>query len=294
MTDINRSWVQLPHPDNASANYLQVAARLVGSGVAVVFVDTDPDTVVIGPAGQVAIALDTGVAYQNTDGATAWALWTPGGGGGGVGPGTLNTLAKFTPDGTHVGDSSIIDDVNGVRATVGAGKDVTWLSDDGAGNSASVNVSEAGGLNLNVHGVGREANLYSADGSVSMQSDNSTATVRGTVVGVEATTGDATITAAANVVVDAAVNVGVNASDTLTLTGAGVGVRIAASAADVNISSITGVNIASNGALDLVGFFGGGPTAQPTITGSRIDGSALADLLTKLAAMGLVVDATTP
>lgn len=36
-----------------------------------------------------------------------------------------------------------------------------------------------------------------------------------------------------------------------------------------------------------------GPVTPPTITGSRSDGTALADLLTKLAAMGLVIDGTT-
>lgn len=39
--------------------------------------------------------------------------------------------------------------------------------------------------------------------------------------------------------------------------------------------------------------FGVDPTAKPTITGSRTDGTALADLLTKLAAKGLITDSTT-
>lgn len=42
-----------------------------------------------------------------------------------------------------------------------------------------------------------------------------------------------------------------------------------------------------------MGFFGKSPVAQPTITGSRASGAALADLLTKGAALGLWVDGTT-
>jgi hypothetical protein len=42
-----------------------------------------------------------------------------------------------------------------------------------------------------------------------------------------------------------------------------------------------------------VGFHGTTPVAQQTITGSRGSNAALADLLTKLAAKGLVVDSTT-
>jgi hypothetical protein len=45
-------------------------------------------------------------------------------------------------------------------------------------------------------------------------------------------------------------------------------------------------------ALD-TGFFGAVPTGQPTITGARDDGTALADLLTELATLGLIVDSTT-
>jgi hypothetical protein len=43
-----------------------------------------------------------------------------------------------------------------------------------------------------------------------------------------------------------------------------------------------------------VGFYGARPIARPKITGSRSDGTALANLLDKLEAMGLIVDNTTP
>lgn len=43
-----------------------------------------------------------------------------------------------------------------------------------------------------------------------------------------------------------------------------------------------------------LGFYGSVGTAKPTITGARDDGTALASLLTALAALGLVVDSSTP
>ena len=47
------------------------------------------------------------------------------------------------------------------------------------------------------------------------------------------------------------------------------------------------------GGVRRVGFFGSTPTAKPTITGARDDGTALASLLTAFAGMGLCVDSTT-
>jgi hypothetical protein len=56
--------------------------------------------------------------------------------------------------------------------------------------------------------------------------------------------------------------------------------------------------ITLNGALahtgPTLGFFGADPTPRPTITGSRSDGTALANLLTALHNMGLIEDNTTP
>lgn len=42
-----------------------------------------------------------------------------------------------------------------------------------------------------------------------------------------------------------------------------------------------------------LGFYGDVGTVKPTITGARDDGTALASLLTALAAQGLLVDSTT-
>jgi pectate lyase-like protein len=52
---------------------------------------------------------------------------------------------------------------------------------------------------------------------------------------------------------------------------------------------VTDTSLQINGA---VGFFGTTPATKPTITGSRGGNAALADLLTKLAALGLIVDGT--
>lgn len=54
-----------------------------------------------------------------------------------------------------------------------------------------------------------------------------------------------------------------------------------------------GGNVGLGSGVSLIGFFGAAPVAQPTIEGSRSDGTALADLLTKLATLGIVVDGTT-
>jgi hypothetical protein len=43
-----------------------------------------------------------------------------------------------------------------------------------------------------------------------------------------------------------------------------------------------------------LGFFGATPTTRPTVSGSRGGNAALADLVAKLAALGLIVDGTTP
>lgn len=54
-----------------------------------------------------------------------------------------------------------------------------------------------------------------------------------------------------------------------------------------------GVNMCT-AAGAILQIFGGAGSTQPTINGSRTDGTALADLLTKLATIGLIVDGTTP
>jgi len=48
-----------------------------------------------------------------------------------------------------------------------------------------------------------------------------------------------------------------------------------------------------DGAANQLGFHGATPVAKQTVTGSRASGAALADLLTKLATLGLITDGTT-
>ncbi len=62
----------------------------------------------------------------------------------------------------------------------------------------------------------------------------------------------------------------------------------------VSESSQIGLNGALAHSGPAVGFYGAAPIARPTITGSRSDGTALANLLSQLSALGLVVDNTTP
>lgn len=76
-----------------------------------------------------------------------------------------------------------------------------------------------------------------------------------------------------------------------------------ASAAFANIETYGGANeirIQNNsGGLRLggtggkVGFYGNAPATKPTVSGSRTDGTALASLISALAALGLITDSTT-
>lgn len=65
----------------------------------------------------------------------------------------------------------------------------------------------------------------------------------------------------------------------------------------------TGITVRASGTTEIklalahqgstLGFYNTTPTTKPTITGSRGDNAALADLLTKLAGLGLLTDSTT-
>jgi hypothetical protein len=77
-------------------------------------------------------------------------------------------------------------------------------------------------------------------------------------------------------------------------TGGG-GVQIQ-SDVEVDISSDTAapITIAIGNGTDLLGFFGAGGIAQPTVAGAKLPGDAvMASLLTALAALGLIIDTTT-
>ena len=60
----------------------------------------------------------------------------------------------------------------------------------------------------------------------------------------------------------------------------------------VRASGTTEIRLALAHQGSTLGFFGATPTTKPTITGSRGGNAALADLLTKLAGLGLLTDST--
>ena len=67
---------------------------------------------------------------------------------------------------------------------------------------------------------------------------------------------------------------------------------IATSATNVALRDEATGNALINFAADKLGFFGAAASAKPTITGSRGANAALADLLTKLATLGIITDGT--
>lgn len=140
-------------------------------------------------------------------------------------------------------------------------------------------------------------NIQSGD-SATLQAANNTNVIAAGALLLQSGAAGFSLVSAGPGSVDAATDLDVNASDTLTLTGAGAtpGVVIEATASDVQIKSVTGVKLdpaASGG----VGIYGGGPVGQGNITGSRIDLSAtgaLGQLLTYLASRGDILDNSTP
>lgn len=110
--DPTRNWTNIPQGDAAQANRLKVTDLLTGPAVPVLRTDGDPNGTLTGTAGQLALDYATGILWQNVDDDTAWNVYIGGGGAGTVGPGTVDTLAKFT-GANAVGDSSVTD--NGVE-----------------------------------------------------------------------------------------------------------------------------------------------------------------------------------
>lgn len=71
-----------------------------------------------------------------------------------------------------------------------------------------------------------------------------------------------------------------------------VGLAVAAAgSADSTFSFSYGVKVVYSGGIQ-VGFYDQTPVARQTVTGSKLSGAALADLLTKLANTGLIIDGT--
>jgi hypothetical protein len=65
---------------NLAANNLKVVDNLLGDGVAMFWVDGDPNGVVPGVLYQLALDGSTGAVWQNTDGDKAWSVFVPAGG----------------------------------------------------------------------------------------------------------------------------------------------------------------------------------------------------------------------
>jgi hypothetical protein len=76
------------------------------------------------------------------------------------------------------------------------------------------------------------------------------------------------------------------------------GLNLLSSASAVLCNGAAGVTIQANSTTRIavdgtgIGFFATAPVAKPTVTGSRGGNAALADLLTKLASLGLITDST--
>lgn len=72
------------------------------------------------------------------------------------GSGTLNTIAKFTPDGTHIGNSQITDDGTNINATLGGNFTVvadTAVTISAAGDASdSVSITGGGNVKLTLGG----------------------------------------------------------------------------------------------------------------------------------------------
>ena len=92
---VTKPWNQ--QPDSAFANLL-IQQELLGPGVPVLFVPTNPNGTQ-GRQAQMAIALDTGVLWQNTAGGTVWGALTIG--GGGAAAGALLNRQVFTATGVY-------------------------------------------------------------------------------------------------------------------------------------------------------------------------------------------------
>ena len=67
--------------DVTSTGTMLVRDNLQGGGVGAIFVRGNPDGVVNGTKGQLAIDVVTGTSYQNADGSTTWGAYAPGGTG---------------------------------------------------------------------------------------------------------------------------------------------------------------------------------------------------------------------
>jgi hypothetical protein len=79
--DKTRNWTNLPGSDAAQVGSLRVTDLITGPAVPVIRTEGTPNGTLTGAQGQLALDYATGTMYQNTDGASAWVVWTGGGGG---------------------------------------------------------------------------------------------------------------------------------------------------------------------------------------------------------------------
>lgn len=91
---------------------------------------------------------------------------------------------------------------------------------------------------------------------------------------------------------------GATSSNSVAISGAAVTVSALESGASLGLQADSSLSLScNNGALNInslrVGFFGVTAISQPTITGAKAGNTALASLLTQLAALGLITDSTT-
>ena len=81
---------------------------------------------------------------------------------------------------------------------------------------------------------------------------------------------------------------------TLRSTGGNIDINTTSALNQIRIGTANNSNVQVGGGSSNLGFYNGTQTAQQTVTGSRSGGAALTNLLTALAAFGLIVDSTTP
>lgn len=177
--------------------------------------------------------------------------------------GAANTA---TAQGSHTGVSSAL------SGTVSAAADRTAI-----GVSSSVTVTRASGAANAIN----KAGLFTASGGQIN-------------VALETTTGDIYLaTTSGNVGIGFASAAALGAKLDITGTLKVSGAATLSSTLDVTgTTTLKGTAVVCDGTGDTLKFYGGTGATQQTVTGSRGGNAALADLLTKLATLGLIVDGT--
>lgn len=88
--------------DNVGAQNMMVKQSLIGNGVGCIFVDGNPNGVVPGTLGQLAIDRVATVVYQNSDNGTTWVVF------GGGGPGSTDQGFEYTATGAEGADFVVL------------------------------------------------------------------------------------------------------------------------------------------------------------------------------------------